>query len=61
MAISSTKDKTSAEEAFLQTFGDIIDKGAAKMNSEQLSESEKKFNAVIDRAAPARKRRRETA
>jgi hypothetical protein len=60
MAVSRVTEK-SAEDAFLETMGKIIDQGAAKMNREQLCESEKKFNAVIDRAAPARKRRRETA
>ena len=60
MATSKVREK-SAEDAFLETMGEVIDRGAAKMNREQLRESEKKFNAVIDLAASARKRRRESA
>jgi hypothetical protein len=51
----------SAEDAFFKAMSEVIDKGAAGMNREQLRESEKKFNAAIDHAVPARKRRRETA
>ena len=60
MATSKVTGKSS-EDAFLETMGEVIDRGAAKMNREQLRQSEKKFNAAIDRAAPVRKRRRESA
>jgi hypothetical protein len=58
MATSPIKQKT-AMDKLLGSFGEIIESGAEKMNSKQLTDSEKKFNAAIDRAV-ARKRRRET-
>jgi len=58
MATSPIKQKT-AMDKLLESFGEIIETGAAKMNNKQLAASEKKFNAAIDRAV-ARKQRRET-
>ncbi|MGD0571198.1 MAG: hypothetical protein ABSA78_22625 [Candidatus Sulfotelmatobacter sp.] len=59
MATSRPKSKT-AMESLLDSFGEIIETGAKKMDVEQLRESEEKFDAAIDRAV-ARKQRRETA
>ena len=60
MATSSTKQKSAMDE-LLDSFGEVIDSGAEKMNSEQLRKSEKKFTEIVDRVAASRKRRRETA
>ncbi len=60
MAISSVKGK-SAMESLLETFEEVIDSGARKMDDTQLRKSEKKINEIVDRAVAARKRRRETA
>ena len=60
MATTPAKDK-SATDKLIDTFGEVIDSGAEKMDSEQLRESEKKFNEIADHAAASRKRRRETA
>jgi hypothetical protein len=59
MATSPLKQKNPME-ALLERFGKIIDDGAKTMDAEQLRESEKQFNEVIDRAV-ANKRHRETA
>jgi hypothetical protein len=59
-ATSSTKQKSAMDE-LLDSFGEVIDSGAEKMNPRELIESEKKFNEIVDRVAAARKRRRETA
>jgi hypothetical protein len=48
-------------ESLLETFKEVIDSGARKMDDAQLRESEKKFNDAVDRAVAGRKRRRETA
>jgi hypothetical protein len=60
MATSSVKGK-SAMESFLETFEEVIDSGARKMDDAQLRKSEKKINEIVDRAVAVRKRRRETA
>jgi hypothetical protein len=57
---TSTKHK-SAMDTLLDTMRDIIDDGARGMTPKERVESEKKFNAALDRAVAARKRRRETA
>ena len=54
-------DDKSAMGSLLETFGEIIDSGSEKMNEAELQESEKKFNAAVDRAVAARKPPRETA
>ena len=51
----------SAVDALLDKMQEIIDEGAREMTPKELEESEKKFNAALDRAVAARKRRRETA
>jgi hypothetical protein len=60
MATSSVKGK-SAMESLLETFEEVIDSGARKMDDVQLRNSEKKMNEIVDRVVGARKRRRETA
>jgi hypothetical protein len=59
MASSRPKSKT-AMQSLLDSFGEIIETGAKKMDAKQLQESEEKFNAAIDRAV-SHKQRRETA
>jgi hypothetical protein len=51
----------SATDKLLDTMRGIIDDGARGMTPRELEESEKKFNAALDRAVASRKRRRETA
>jgi hypothetical protein len=58
---SSRAKQESAMESLLETFGEVIDAGARDMNEAELKGSEKRFNDVVDRAAAARKPRRETA
>jgi len=58
---SSAAKRKSAMDELLDSFGEVIDSGAEKMNDEELRESEKKFNEIADRVAASRKRRRETA
>ena len=58
---SSTVKKKTAMDELADSFGEVIDSGAEKMDSSQLRESEKKFNEIADRVAASRKRRRETA
>ena len=60
MAPSGIKRKSATDE-LLDSFGEVIDSGAKKMDADELRESEKKFNEIADRAAASRKRRRETA
>jgi hypothetical protein len=59
MATSPAKEKN-AMKSLLDCLDEVIDKGAEKMDAEQLRKSEKRFNDVVDRAV-ANKRRRETA
>jgi hypothetical protein len=49
MASPSRKEK-SAMDSLLQTFGEIIDRGAEDMNAAELMESERKFDDAVDRA-----------
>jgi hypothetical protein len=53
--------RKSAMDTVLDSMRDVIDDGARGMAPKELKESEKKFNAALDRAVAARKRRRETA
>ena len=57
---TSTKRK-SAMDTLLDTMRGVIEDGARGMTPKERKESEKKFNAALDRAVAARKRRRETA
>jgi hypothetical protein len=59
--VSIPSKEKSAMDALLETFGEVIDAGAANMDESQLKASEKKFNDAVDRAVAVRKRRRETA
>jgi hypothetical protein len=60
MASSTTKPKAAMDEA-LDSFAEVIDSGAKKMDPSALRDSEQRFNEIADRAAASRKRRRETA
>ena len=60
IAPSSVRQKLPMDE-LLDSFGEVIDFGAKKMDASELKESEKKFNEIADRVAAGRKRRRETA
>jgi hypothetical protein len=60
MASSSAKKKTATDE-LLDSFGEVIDSGAEKMDSSELQKSEQRFNEIADRVAASRKPRRETA
>lgn len=55
MATSSAKQK-SAMNRLLDSFARVIDSGAQKMSPRELRESEKKFNAALDRAVASRQR-----
>jgi hypothetical protein len=57
---TSVKHK-SAMETLLNTMRDVIEDGARGMTPKERKESEKKFNAALDRGVAARKQRRETA
>ena len=57
---TSIKGK-SAMDTLLGTMRDIIEDGARGMTPKERQESEKNFNAALDRAVASRKRRRETA
>jgi len=59
MATAPNKPK-SAMDSLLDTFAEVIDDGAKRMNDTELSDSEKKFNDAVDRAV-AHKPRPETA
>jgi hypothetical protein len=43
--------KKSAMDDLLDSFGEVIDSGAEKMDSAKLRESEKRFNEIADRTA----------
>ncbi len=60
MAVPNTKKKSAMDE-LLDSFGQVIDSGAEKMDRAELQESEKRFNEIADRLAAGRKPRRETA
>lgn len=53
--------RKSATDTLLDTMKDIIEDGARGMTPKEREESDKKFNAALDRAVAARKRRREIA
>lgn len=48
-------------DELLESFGEVIDSGAKKMDSSELKKSEERFNEIVDRVVASRKRRRETA
>ena len=49
MGSSATKQKSAMDE-LLDSFGEVIDSGAEKMNPSELRDSEKRFNEIADRA-----------
>ena len=51
----------SAKDKLLDNFRTMLEKSSKGKTKKQLEESEKKFNAALDRAVAARKSRRETA
>lgn len=53
--------RKSAMDTLLDTLRNVIDEGARGMTPKELAESEKKFNAALDRVVAARKRRHENA
>jgi hypothetical protein len=61
LAAPTSIKRRSATDTLLDTMRDIIEDGARGMTPKERLESEKKFNAALDRAVASRKRRRETA
>ena len=59
--VATSAKRKSATDTLVDTMRSIIEDGARGMTSKERKESEKKFNAALDRAVAARKRRRETA
>ena len=60
-ALTTSITGESATNRLLDTMRDIIEEGARGMTPKELEESERKFNAALDRTVASRKRRRETA
>ena len=60
-AMATSVKRKSAMDTLIDTMRDVIEDGARGMTPKERKESEKKFNAALDRAVAARKRRRETA
>src|SRR5450755_922321 len=50
MATSSPARKKSAEDILLESFGELIDSAAEKMNDKEFKEAEKKSNESLARA-----------
>jgi hypothetical protein len=48
-------------DSLVQSFAEVIESGASKMNEIERRESEKKFNDAVDRAVAGRKQPREKA
>ena len=59
--MATSVKRKSAMDTLLDIMRDVIEDGARGMTPKERKESEKKFNAALDRAVAARKRRRETA
>jgi hypothetical protein len=59
--MATSVKRKSATDTLVDTMRGIIEDGARGMTAKERKESEKKFNAALDRAVAARKRRRETA
>ena len=59
--MATSAKRKSATDTLLDTMRDVIEDGARGMTPKERKASEKKFNAALDRAVVARKRRRETA
>lgn len=61
MATVPTRQRKTAEEELLQSFGELIEEAAEKMTDEEFSKAAKKSNETLDRAIAAHSRRRGTA
>jgi len=59
--MATSAKRKPAVDTLLDTMKGIVEDGARGMTPKERKESEKKFNAALDRAVAARKRRRETA
>jgi hypothetical protein len=59
--MATSAKRKSATDTLLDTMRDVIEDGARGMTPKERKESEKNFNAALERAFAARKRRRETA
>jgi len=60
MATSPLKRKSAIDE-LLDDFDTVIEKGASKMNKEEIQQASQDFKKVIRRPASAKSGRRETA
>ena len=60
MATSQAKTK-SAMDTLLESMDELVDSAAERMTPDELRKARKEVNDVVDRAAVAHKRRRETA
>jgi hypothetical protein len=60
-ASSSSVRGKSAEDILLESFGELIDSAADKMNEQEFREAERASNGSLARALARPKRRRETA
>jgi len=61
MATVPTRQKKSAEDELLESFGQLIDEAAEKMTHEEFMKTANKANETLDRAIAAHSRRRGTA
>ena len=61
MATVSTRQKKSAEDELLDSFGELIDKAAETMTDEEFLKTAEKSKQTLDRAIAAHSRRRGTA
>lgn len=61
MATVPARQKKSAEDELLESFGRLIDEAAEKMTHEEFMKASKKANETLDRATAAHSRRRGTA
>ena len=59
--VASPTKHTPAMDTLLDTMRGVIEDGARGMTPKERKESEKKFNAALDRVAASSKRPRETA
>lgn len=61
MATVPTRQKKSAEDELLESFGEVIDDAAEKMTHDEFMKKAQKANETLDRAIVAHSRRRGTA
>jgi hypothetical protein len=60
MATSQAKTKSSMD-TLMDSMDELVDSAAERMTPDELRKARKEVNDVVDRAAVAHKRRRETA